>query len=137
MSFTDPGDQPRGRRGARRPDVKAPEPPNLFDISDQAPPTAMRVTSPTSVDAAKELTERTMSKRRLAVYNVIRNAPKGLARFQVAGALRLPDHWISSSVDALIKMRKIEESTATVVNPTSGKPCAVLIAIEAAEETAA
>jgi hypothetical protein len=131
----DPGDQPRGK--SRKPDVRAPEPASLFDITDQPAPTPMRVTSSTSIDAAKEIKDRTMSKRRIAVYAVIRNAPQGLARFQVASALRLPDHWISSAVDALIKMRKIEESATAVVNPISGKPCAVLVAIEAAEESAA
>lgn len=129
----DPGDQERGRR-SRRPDVKAPAPPNLFDISDSPPDTPLQVKSPTSIDAAKEIKERTMTRRRAQVYQAVRGASQGLARFQIAGVLRLPDHWISSSVEALIQMRKIEEhKTRTVVNPKSGKACAVLIATKSSE----
>lgn len=139
MSFTDPGDQPRGRVRARtrKPDVKAPDAPNLFDVSNQPPPTPLRVSSPTSVDAAKETRSATMSKRRASVLLAIRSAPDGLARYQVAERLSIPEHWISSSVDALIKQRKIEESASTIINPASGKSCAVLVAIESAEESAA
>jgi hypothetical protein len=137
MKFTDPGDQPRGRR-TRKPDVKAPEPASLFDITDQAPPTPMRVASGTSIDTAKEIREETKAKRRHLVFKTVRGAPNGLARFQIAAALGLQDHWISSSVDALIKQVKIEEhKTRTIENPASGKQCAVLVAIEAAKESAA
>lgn len=135
--FTDPGDQPRGRARTRKPDVKAPEPASLFDITDQPPPTPLRVSSPTSVDAAKETRAATMSKRRASVLLAIQSAPEGLARYQVAERLSIPEHWISSSVDALIKQRKVEESSSTVVNPASGKSCAVLVAIESAEDAAA
>lgn len=135
MTFIDPGDQPKRR--SRKPDVKAPEPASLFDISDQPPPTPFQVKSPTSTDAAKEIRPSNLTSRRAAVLRVIRNAPRGLARYQVAAMLRLPDHWISSSVDALIKQRKIEESDATVINPESGKACSVLVAIVASEESAA
>jgi hypothetical protein len=135
--FTDPGDQPSSKGKTRKPGVKAPEPPNLFDVSDQAPPTPLRVSSPTSVDAAKETRAATMSKRRASVLLAIQSAPQGLARYQVAERLSVPEHWISSSVDALIKQRKIEESTSTIINPASGKACAVLVAIESAEESAA
>lgn len=136
MTFRDPGDQPRGR--SRKPDVKAPDVPNLFDISAQPPPTPIQVTSATSIDAAKETKEATMSRRRQDVFHAIKQSPHGLARFQIAGVLRIPDHWITSAVTALITMRKIEEHrTATVVNPKSGKLCAVLVAIESAEGAAA
>lgn len=129
----DPGDQARGRR-TRKPDVKAPAPPNLFDISDSPPDTPLQVKSPTSIDAAKEVSDETRAKRRNLVYKLIKGAPLGLARFQVAAAMGLQDHWVSSSCAALIKMRKIEEHpTRTVVNHRSGKPCAVLLAIDAGE----
>jgi hypothetical protein len=118
--------------------VKAPPPASLFDITDQPPPTPMRVQSGTSIDAAKETTESTMSERRAAVLTAIRQAVPGLARFQIAQRLDVPDHWITSSVEALIRMRKIEESkTLTVVNPRSGKHCAVLVALSTAEDAAA
>lgn len=136
MTFTDPGDQKKGR--SRKPAVRAPDAPNLFDISSQAPPTPIQVTSSTSIDAAKEIKEGTMSARRNAVLRAVTGAPYGLARFQVAGVLKMPDHWITSAVLALIEMRKIEEHpTLTVINPKSGKTCAVLIAIQTAEDAAA
>jgi hypothetical protein len=135
VSFTDPGDQPRG---SRKPGVKAPEPTSLFDISDQPPDTPIQVKSSTSIDAAKETRATTMSKRRADVFHAVKGSPDGLARFQIAARLGIPDHWCSSSVDALIKQRKIEEHpTATVINPKSGKSCAVLVAIVTAEEAAA
>lgn len=138
MTFIDPGEQKRGRCGSRRPDVKAPEPPNLFDISEQAPPTPMRVTSPTSIDAAKEIREGTRARRRDLVFKMVKGSPKGLARFQIATAMGVQDHVISSSVDALVKMRKIEEHpTRTTENPASGKQCSILITVESAEESAA
>lgn len=138
MSFIDPGDQQRGRSRSRKPEVKAPPPPNLFDISDQPPPTPMRVQSGTSIDAAKDVKEETMSARRQAVLRAVRGATHGLARFQIAGILKIPDHWVTSSVEALIQMRKIEEHPfLTVVNPKSNKHCAVLVAIGTAEDAAA
>lgn len=132
MSFIDPGEQPRGK--SRRPDVRAPDAPNLFDISNKPPPTPMQITSPTSVDAAKEIGEETKAKRRELVKRCIRGSPKGLARFQIAAALGVPDHWVTSSVDALVKMTEIEEHpTRTVVNPRSGMHCAVLVSIDSGE----
>lgn len=134
----DPGDQDR-RRGARRPGLKAPEPASLFDISDQPPPTAMRVSSPTSIEAAAEMPEDQRSLRREAVFRAIVGAGKdGIARFRIAERLAVPDHWVSSSVDALVKMRRVEEvKDRWDVNPKSGKKVGVLVAIESAEETAA
>lgn len=131
MTFTDPGEQPRGK--SRMPDVRAPEPASLFDISGKAPDTPLQVTSSTSIDAAKKIRERTKSKRRDAVYGAILRAPQGLTRFQVAGVLKVPDHWCSSAVAALIAMGKVEESGRTAVNPKSGKACAVLVAIAAGD----
>lgn len=135
MSFIDPGDQPKGRRSrSRRPDLKTPEPLNLFDISDRPPPTPMRVASGTSVDASKEITEETKAKRRDLVYKLVKGSPKGLARFQLAQAMGVQDHYVSSSVDALVKMRRIEEHpTRTIENPASGKHCAVLVWIDSGE----
>lgn len=135
MSFTDPGDQKRGR--SRKPGVKAPEPIGLFDTFNTLPDPAIQVKSSTSIDAAKETRATTMSKRRADVFHAVKGSPDGLARFQIAARLGIPDHWCSSSVDALIKQRKIEESSATVINPKSGKSCAVLVAIVTAEEAAA
>jgi hypothetical protein len=132
MTFTDPGDQKRGR--SRKPDVKAPEPLSLFDISNQPPPTAMRVGSSTSIDAAKEIDKRAMTQRRRAVLRLLNAYKPGLARFQLASRMGIPDHYVTSTVAALIAMRKIEESpTLTIVNPKSGKRCAVLVALESAE----
>jgi hypothetical protein len=129
VTFIDPGDQRRGRGRSRthKPDVKAPPPPNLFDITNQPPPTPMRVTSGTS-----------LSKRRAMALHEIRTSVPGLARFQIAERLGIPDHWLTSTIVALIQMRKIEESkTLTVVNPRSGKHCAVLVALSTAEDAAA
>ena len=138
MNYRDPGEQKRGRSRSRRTDLKAPEPMSLFDISPQPPPTPMRVTSPTSVDAAKEIREGTRARRRDLVFKMVMGSPKGLARFQIATAMGVQDHVISSSVDALVKMRKIEEHpTRTTENPASGKQCSILITVESAEETAA
>jgi hypothetical protein len=136
VSFIDPGDQKRGR--SRRRDLKTPEAPNLFDISDQPPPTPIQVKSGTSIEAAKEIREEAMTRRRRMVINLLKSTTHGLARFQVAERLGLPDHWITSTIDALIKMRRIEEHpTATVVNPKSGKSCAVLITIDSGEKESA
>ena len=136
MTFTDPGEQKRGR--SRRPDLKAPAAPNLFDISNIPPDPAMQVKSSTSIDAAKEIREETRAKRRDLVFKMVKGSPKGLARFQVAAAMGVQDHVISSSVDALVKMRKIEEHpTRTTENPASGKQCSILITVESAEESAA
>lgn len=137
MTFRDPGDQPRGSR-SKRPDLKAPDVPNLFDISDQPPPTPFQVTSGASIDAAKVIKEQTMTQRRRVVLRLLQGTKPGLARFQIAARLSLPDHWLTSTVDALIKMRKIEEHpTLRIDNPKSGKACAVLVAIEPAEGAAA
>jgi hypothetical protein len=134
--LTDPGDQKRGK--SRRPDLKAPEPLSLFDVSGQPPPTPMRVASSTSIDAAKEISERAMTQRRRVVLRLLNAYKPGLARFQIASRMGIPDHWLSSTIDALVKMGKIEEHpTMTVVNPKSGKTCAVLVALESAEESAA
>lgn len=132
MTFTDPGEQPRGK--SRMPDVRAPDAPNLFDISGQAPDTPIQVTSATSIDAAKEINPHAMTQRRRVVLRLLNAYKPGLARFQIAQRMGVPDFWISSTVDALIKMRKIEESpTLTIINPKSGKRCAVLIALESVE----
>jgi DNA-binding NarL/FixJ family response regulator len=134
--FTDPGDQKRGK--TRKPNVKAPEPASLFDLGNEPPPTPMRVKSGTSIDAAKDVDEKTLSERRQAVLRAVRGATHGLARFQIAEILKIPDHWVTSSVEALIKMRKLEQHPfLTVENPKSGKACAVIIAIESAEDAAA
>lgn len=130
--FTDPGDQKRGK--SRRPDVRAPEPASLFDLSDQAPPVPMRVSSGTSIDAAKEISSRAMTQRRRTVLRLLQTTEPGLARFQIAQRIGVQDHVITSTVDALIKMRKIEEHLSlTVVNPASGRRCAVLVWIDAGD----
>lgn len=111
--------------------MRAPDAPSLFDISNNPPPTPLQVRSSTSIDAAKEIREETKTKRRDLVFKMVKGSPKGLARFQISKALGLETHWITSSVDALIKMRKIEEHpTRTIENPASGKHCAVLVAID-------
>jgi hypothetical protein len=45
----------------------------------------------------------------------------GLARFQIAQRLGVADHWISSSVDALIKAGRIEECADRVVESAIGQ----------------
>lgn len=114
--------------------MRAPEPASLFDISNQAPPTPIQVTSSTSIDAAKEIKEGTKTKRRDLVFRIVKGSPHGLARFQIAAAMGVQDHVISSSVDALVKMRKIEEHPSrTIENPASGRHCAVLVWIDSGE----
>ena len=128
----DPGDQPRGK--SRKPHLKAPDVLGLFDALKEPPPTPMRITSSTSIDAAKEIREETRAKRRDLVFKMVRGSPKGLARFQIAAAMGVQDHVISSSVDALVKMRKIEEHPMrTIENPASGKHCSVLVWIDSGE----
>jgi hypothetical protein len=132
VTFIDPGEQRRGR--SRKPHLKAPEVLGLFDALKEPPPTPMRVTSSTSIDAAKEIREKSMTRRRHMVLLLLKSTDSGLARFQIAERLGIPDHWCSSTVDALIKMGKIEEhSTRTIVNPKSMKTCAVLVAIDSGE----
>ena len=132
MTYRDPGEQKRGR--SRRPDLKAPEPMGLFDALKEPPPTPMRITSSTSIDAAKEIREKSMTRRRHMVLLLLKSTDSGLARFQIAERLSIPDHWVSSTIDALVKMAKVEEHpTLTVVNPKSGKHCAVLVAIDSGE----
>lgn len=114
--------------------MRAPDAPSLFDISNNPPPTPLQVRSGTSIDAAKEIREETKTKRRDLVFRMIRGAPRGLARFQIAAAMGVQDHVISSSVDALVKMRKIEEHpTRTIENPASGKHCSILVWIDNGE----
>lgn len=132
--FTDPGDQKKTRGKSRKPNVRAPEPLGLFDQFKEPPPTPMRVSSGTSIDAAKSIDPRAMTQRRRVVLRLLNAYKPGLARFQLASRMGIPDHWCTSTVDALIKMGKIEESpTLTVTNPKSGKTCAVLVALESAE----
>jgi hypothetical protein len=103
--------------------------PGLFDITDRAPDVPSQVKSRTSIDAAREIPRDSQAKRRQAVKNVI-VARDGAARHEIANEIGVEVHWITSSVDALIKMREIEEhATRLVVNPKSGKRCAVLVAI--------
>lgn len=132
----DPGEQDRGSK--RRSANKAPEPMSLFDISDTPPNPAMQVKSGTSIDAAKEIREKAMTRRRHMVLLLLKSTSPGLARFQIAQRLAVPDHWITSTIDALVKMAKVEEHpTLTVVNPKSGKACSVLVALESAETESA
>jgi hypothetical protein len=121
---------PDRKRGRKKLD---PGGPGLFDISDQPPETPFQVKSRTSIDAAKEIAPDTQSKRREHVYLAIASTGDlGLARFQIADRLGVADHWITSSVDALIKMRRIEErDDRFVINPASKKKCSVLVAINA------
>jgi hypothetical protein len=73
------------------------------------------------------VTHETRGKRREHVYLAIASSGSGLARFQIAERLGVADHWITSSVEALIVAKRIQESeTRTVINPRSGKRCAVL-----------
>lgn len=90
------------------------------------PPRARR-RSKTSIDAATSITRETRGKRREHVYLAIAASNAGLARFQIAERLGVADHWITSSVEALITAKRIKESDATVVNPRSGRHCAVLV----------
>jgi hypothetical protein len=72
-----------------------------------------------------------------------RGAHRRTRRCQVSRVSRsrngsdVPDHWITSSVEALIRMRKIEESNLTVVNPRSGKPARSSSRSSTAEDAAA
>ena len=85
--------------------------------------------SRTSIDAAASITAETRGKRREHVYMAIASSGSaGLARFQIAERLGVADHWITSSVEALITAGRIREcGNRTVVNPRSGKRCAVLV----------
>lgn len=87
-----------------------------------------RKRSPTSVDAGRASSE-ARGKRREHVYLAIASSgDSGLARFQVAEVLGVSDHWITSSVEALIVAKRIKEHDGrTVINPRSGKRCAVLV----------
>lgn len=112
--------------------------PGLFDLRDEPPEIPFQVKSRTSIDASKEIATATQSKRREHVYMAIASAGAvGLARFQIADRLGVADHWITSSVDALIKTRRIEERDAFVVNPKSKKRCAVLVAIDTGQRASA
>jgi hypothetical protein len=106
---------------------------SLFDVSNQPPPTPFQVRSSASIDASKDIREETKAKRRDLVFKMVKGSKHGLARFQIAAACGLETHWITSSVDALIKMRKIEESQRTIENPASGKQCAILVWIDGGE----
>jgi hypothetical protein len=132
----DPGEQKRGRGRSRKPQVRAPEPLGLFDTMKVPPPAPFQVRSGTSIDAAKDIDPRAMTQRRRVVLRLLNAYKPGLARFQLASRMGIPDHWLTSTVDALMKMvpPKIEEHpTMTVVNPRSGKTCSVLVALESAE----
>jgi hypothetical protein len=85
--------------------------------------------SVTSRDTATRVTPERVHERRRDVLNAIRsNGADGLARFQIAAILKVQDHVISSSVDALRKAGQVEESGRSIVNPVSGKRVAVLVA---------
>ena len=130
--MTDPGEQERGRK--RRSPNKAPDAPSLFDISTQPPPTPLQIRSDTSIDAAKEIREETRAKRRNLVYQLVKASPKGLARFQLSASMNVPEHWLTSSIDALIVMRKVEyDKTRTIENPLSRKQCSIIVALESGE----
>jgi hypothetical protein len=91
------------------------------------PPRARR-RSKTSIDTATSITQETRGKRREHVYLAIAASSSGLARFQIAERLGVADHWITSSVEALITAKRIKEcADRTVINPRSGKRCAVLV----------
>ena len=139
MSFTDPGDQDRGSRRPRRADRKTPEPMSLFDLAKVPPPAPMQIKSPTSIATASEIKDKTLSERRKAVEKIVREAgPRGIARFAIAKKLGVKDHWISSSVKALVDMGRIEElPNSSVRNPESNRPAALLVWIEKAGESRA
>lgn len=122
----------------RRKDKPGQTGPSLFDVVAKPPETPFQVKSRTSIDAAKEIAPDTQSKRREHVYLAIASTGDvGLARFQIAERLNVADHWITSSVDALIKMRRIEErDDRFVINPKSNKRCSVVVALDAQRASA-
>lgn len=85
--------------------------------------------STTSEEAARAASVQTRAKRMLDVHHVITSAGvEGLARFEIAQALGVPEHWITSTIDRLLKVhREIVELSRTHYNPVSGRHCAVLI----------
>src|SRR3954464_3261308 len=96
-------------------------------LFNQQPP---RKRSRTPIDAGRA-SSGARGKRLQHVYLAIASSD-GLARFEIAQRLGVADHWISSSVDALIKAGRVQEcADRTVLNPRSGKRCAVLIVTRA------
>jgi len=82
--------------------------------------------SATSRTAAVQVKDTAATRRRRQVLMVLRASSHGLARFEIAAQLGVPEHWITSSVDALKKRGEIEETTDTITNPTTGKHPAIL-----------
>lgn len=88
------------------------------------------VKSAASREAAIAVKARTLGDRRRAVLTVLVAAgTAGLARYEIAATMGVPDHYISSSVAALKRNGEVAETDRRVRNPASGKGASVLVAL--------
>lgn len=105
-----------------------------FDMFSPAP----FVASETSKEAALSIDPNVRAKRMTDVVNLLENAGRkgllqyncngiGLARFEIAQKLGVPDHYLSSTFDRLLKLGEIVETTRKVTNPATKKSCFVLV----------
>ena len=99
-------------------------------------------TSVTGKLAAEAIPAHRAAEKRATVLRLVQaSMPHGLARFEIAAAMGCPQHWITSSVKALIATSALVDlseawpntdsplwNVATRLNPDTGKRCGVLVA---------
>lgn len=107
---------------------KAPKPPKDEGMDDMFAPAT---DSATSQIAAHDIKHDTLKRRRMAVFATFGSSgTNGYAAFEVANILNCPQHWGTSSIDALKKQGMLEETGRTRENPESKKQCRVLVATQ-------
>jgi hypothetical protein len=98
--------------------------PSLFD-----PPAPYRPTSRTSRAAAARIRTSTKHERRDQVYRAIAAAGAvGRTCSELAEQLGRPEHWLTSSIAALLEAGTVADSGRERLNAASGKNQRVLVA---------
>ncbi len=98
-------------------------------FADVRPPAPFQSGSATSRAAGVTRTRASVASKRERVYRSIADAgPGGRTCSEIASELKLPDHWITSSIARLLELEEIADSGLERENPHSGKKQRVLVA---------
>lgn len=98
-------------------------------FADTRPPAPFQPGSSTSRAAGVSRTRASVASKRDRVLHVITAAgAHGRTCSEIADELKLPDHWITSSIARLLELEEISDSGLERENPNSGKKQRVLVA---------
>lgn len=98
-------------------------------FADTRPPAPFQPGSSTSRAAGVTRTRASMASKRERVLRAITAAgAEGLACFEIAEQLGIPEHWLTSSIARLLELEDVTDAGREKVNPGSGKKQRVLVA---------